>query len=147
MANYCNNFLELDCSFEESKEFLNNIKDSEGEVNFEILFPMPDNVEDPFKWGEDNWGTEGNGGSGSTFSYNTVSFYTAWTPPIEFLDTVSKQYPNIIFTLYYFEPGCDFAGIAIIQNGKRKEDCWDTCDSQLARDLFGNEFIEEITGI
>jgi hypothetical protein len=38
-------------------------------------------------------------------------FDSAWSPPEEAIETLSKQYPDIYFRLYFCEPGCSFAGI------------------------------------
>tara|TARA_R100000008_G_scaffold40816_1_gene23452 strand:- start:6622 stop:7230 length:609 start_codon:yes stop_codon:yes gene_type:complete len=48
----------------------------------------------------------------------SYSFSTAWAPPIEWMGTASLSYPELTFTLGYFEPGMDFAGVVSIQNGK-----------------------------
>jgi len=46
------------------------------------------------------------------------SFDTAWGPPIPWLATVAVLFPEIRFTLTYEEPGCDFAGVLVLQNGE-----------------------------
>jgi len=40
----------------------------------------------------------------------SVSFDTAWSPPIELVRGLAVKYPNLTFTLGYIEPGCSFAG-------------------------------------
>ena len=48
----------------------------------------------------------------------SVSFLTAWSPPVEGIVNVSKSYPNIVFVLRYAEAGNDFAGTVNIQSGE-----------------------------
>ena len=142
MPNYCENNLSIEGPIAECEDFMKNIKSSEEEVCFEILLPVPKNVEDSEEWFVDNYGTKWNGLNSEFFS-NEVSFYTAWSPPQPFFDTVSKMYPNLLFTLTYIESGMDFAGIAIFKNGNRLRDEYDSCGSELAREIFGDDYIDQ----
>lgn len=45
---------------------------------------------------------------------------TAWSPPIEFFEAMSKEY-GITVKMYYEEPLMDFAGETFIENGERRE--------------------------
>ncbi len=47
----------------------------------------------------------------------TYSFSTAWSPPMEWLSTASRKYPDLTFTLGYVEYGCDFAGKSVFEDG------------------------------
>lgn len=52
-----------------------------------------------------------------------VSYYfeTAWGPGIEAFDKIAADYPNILFTLYYEEPGMGFCGSDVWANGEHVE--------------------------
>ena len=47
-----------------------------------------------------------------------VSFLSAWNPPEEGICTISKEYPDLLFTLIYCEAGNDFAGETVFMNEK-----------------------------
>lgn len=73
MPNYCENNLSIEGPIAECEDFMKNIKSSEEEVCFEILLPVPKNVEDSEEWFVDNYGTKWNGLNSEFFS-NEVSF-------------------------------------------------------------------------
>ena len=50
-------------------------------------------------------------------------FYTAWSPPIEFLKRVAVQWPALIFVLAYEEPGMAFKGVAKFQGEINEDHC------------------------
>ena len=52
----------------------------------------------------------------------TYVFQTAWSPPLEWLHHVGKLYPHLEFKLSYNEPGYDFRGQLVIENGIVQED-------------------------
>ena len=41
-----------------------------------------------------------------------LDFDSAWSPPVRWLEKMSKKYPKVKFTLKYEEPGCCFMGVA-----------------------------------
>jgi len=62
----------------------------------------------------------------------TAQFETAWAPPEQGMLLISENWPNCVFGMAYSEPGMDFAGFVIIQNGlvitedsSRYPDCGD----------------------
>ena len=50
------------------------------------------------------------------------NFETPWSPPIEAFSKISKDYPNLLFCLYYEEPGMGFCGRNVWANGETKEE-------------------------
>ena len=50
-------------------------------------------------------------------------FYTAWSPPIELLQTVAVQWPTLKFILAYEEPGMAFKGLAKFQGEIHEDRC------------------------
>lgn len=49
--------------------------------------------------------------------FTEMAFETAWSPPLEFARKLSKKY-NAVVTLQFEEPGCDFGGEYIFENGE-----------------------------
>lgn len=143
MPNYCENNLLIEGKHEKVTEVLELLKGDDNEVTFEKILPIPKDVENCREWCLENYDTKWNGGCDSYFFDDTVSFYTAWSPPLVFFERTSKQFSELTFTLVYFEAGCDFCGISIFKNGSRIYEDSDTCDSKLARELFGEEYINE----
>ena len=47
----------------------------------------------------------------------TVSFDTAWAPPLEALKTLTTLFPSMVIDLKYFEGGMCFAGEAQFEDG------------------------------
>lgn len=81
-----------------------------------------------YNWQVKNWGTkwdiEAELVSGEPENNELVYvFNSAWSPPIEWLKKVSKDYPDLKFLLDYEEEGMGFKGITKAQNGKIK-DCY-----------------------
>jgi len=50
-------------------------------------------------------------------------FLTAWAPPTEWLKTISKKWPDLVFRLKYDEPGIGFFGVAKAINGIFEDKC------------------------
>lgn len=91
-------------------------------LNFHSLAPIPDDVlaaghEDAGHiWEEENWGCKW-GAANSTIlderdGHVAYEFDTAWSPPMEFLETVAKKWSSLVFVLEYEEPGMGFKGLA-----------------------------------
>ena len=142
MPNWCSNTLTITgprggcAAFKEKATGLCPwLKPEETEVemlNFHSLVPVPEEVlkagyeaagED---WERENWGCKW-GADGTTIvdegACITYEFYTAWSPPIEFLQTVAVQWPALVFVLAYEEPGIGFKGIAKFQGEIHEDHC------------------------
>src|SRR5436305_3570807 len=89
-------------------------------LNFHSLLPIPDEVlkaghaEAGKDWERANWGCKW-GARDSTIpgewdGYVEYEFYSAWTPPIEFFQTIAVQWPTLTFIPEYEEPGMAFKG-------------------------------------
>jgi len=76
-----------------------------------------------------NWGCKWGAQNSSVLDewpgHVEYTFDTAWSPPIELLTTVAKQWSNLTFILEYEEPGMAYKGIAKFQG----EVCEDHCIS------------------
>lgn len=52
----------------------------------------------------------------------TITFQTAWSPPIPIVEKASEMFPLLEFTLKYFERGGAFQGVYKIKDGTILED-------------------------
>ena len=50
-------------------------------------------------------------------------FQTAWMPPIQFLENIAKQFPDLTFLLDYNEPDAGFKGIAKFKSEVKEDHC------------------------
>jgi len=109
-------------------------EEAEGEpdaLNFHSLVPVPEEVlkagyeSAGYDWEMANWGCKwGASDPGVLEEWNghvEYEFYTAWSPPEKFLQTVAVQWPTLVFVLAYEEPGTGFKGLAKFQ-GEIHED-------------------------
>jgi hypothetical protein len=72
-------------------------------------------------------------------------FDTAWSPPIQAIDALSRQFPEVSFQLDYCKLGMFFAGTATFQDGDCHDDCNDEKSAvmKIACDIFGYEDEED----
>ena len=143
MPNWCLNTVE----FEGTPEQIKQVKDAiQKDALFGTLCPMPESVfrgdlgqderkacEDKgidnwYDWSVGNWGTKWEAsdlnlddeGTYDDCAHVTVSFSTAWSPPVNFYETLYENMnydcddmgdPEFKIRATYYEPGCDFIGI------------------------------------
>jgi len=50
-------------------------------------------------------------------------FDTAWSPPMQAIEALSRKFPDLAFQLRYCELGMGFAGTAMFQDGECHDDC------------------------
>lgn len=133
IPNWCSNLLSVVGSDEQVAQFVEIIQ-SEGEDDLLQRFvPLPnENLEDWYGWRIQNWGTKWDIPISDLYPPDDPEEYfchvpgitsvvyrfdTAWSPPIAAIETISQQYPDCLFMLVYDEPGMDFYGESIFQNG------------------------------
>ena len=77
---------------------------------------------DWYSWNTSNWGTKWDVSSPTTQFIDEdmfiVSYDTAWSPNINFVEQVSKMFPDLEFRLTFMEPGFNFCGVAYCTNGE-----------------------------
>jgi hypothetical protein len=93
-------------------------------LDFRKIIPEPKYPDDQawYEWRCENWGTKWNA-TGITRTIDisgdkgtlTYTFDTAWSPPLRIYQAIIHKYKTICMEVYYFEGGCDFAGL-IVQN-------------------------------
>ena len=101
------------------------------------LYPMPKELEGTkapsdnpnwYDWRVEHWGTKWDIDCCLNYDdedYLEYSFQSAWSPPVLFLEKVSKDFPLLRFILKYEEEGCGFLGRAIAVNGQVDDACLD----------------------
>lgn len=72
----------------------------------------------------------------------TLTFDTAWSPPVPVVAALCSQYPEISATLRFIEMGCWFAGTVEGVDGEIKEYPADDVRA-FGEDFFGMEFDDE----
>lgn len=96
-------------------EFRQAALDNQSKVSNEfmnVLFPRPAEEENWYDWNTNRWGTKWDVDvfvTESTDESVTISFDSAWAPPVGFYEHLTEQGYNV--TGYYYEPGMCFAGI------------------------------------
>lgn len=109
------------------------------ELDFERLMPMPKELDiafayndaeklaqqyqhnidnygykDWYDWSIANWGSKWNATSTIIFDESeehlSLYFDSAWSPPESWFKALCAAFPDVDFTLSYYEPGCWFAG-------------------------------------
>jgi hypothetical protein len=102
---------------------------------------------DWYDWSIAHWGTKWNIGKDvhidNLSECNiTLTFDTAWSPPIPVVEALCAQYPEISATLRYIETGCWFAGTVegadgVISDYPEPDVRW------FGKEFFGIEFDDE----
>jgi hypothetical protein len=67
------------------------------------------------------------------------NFESPWCSPLEAFDKISADYPNLLFCIYYEEPGMCFCGKVVWGNGERQE----SYESELIQNYFDEEYLYE----
>ena len=168
MPNWCLNKLTIEGDEEELNKFYEENKSDENELSFEKGVPPPENLDElsdeEFKkllindnslgssprWYEfncSNWGTKWdtndvniNQSDGELY----YDFMTAWSPPQQWLKTISQKYLDLKFTLESEEPGCDFWCLLVIENGEIIEEEEEDLTTRNFKKLYEQYPMEEI---
>ena len=86
-----------------------------GEIMWETYnFPDGKNDDRWYSWRLDNWDTKWEA-SEVEFECDdseilTVTFDTAWSPPEGVMTKLREKFPDVSFSCFYDEPGCESAG-------------------------------------
>jgi len=134
MPNWCENSLEVAGTKEDIKKFKSQ---ANLEAFFESFIPKPSDIflgdinqeaekkygdKNWYDWNIKNWGTKWDASEPELMKETErmliYNFLTAWSPPIEWLEKVTKLYPALRFKLTYNEPGMAFHGRAKAYQGK-----------------------------
>ncbi len=101
-----------------------------------------------YDWNVNNWGTKWDvDATLQNETENTLeyTFDTAWSPPVDWLRKVAKQFPKLTFTMNYKEEGMGFEGEAFGADGEVSDSTWDltTCSCSICGDDYEQEELNE----
>lgn len=126
MANHCYNFIEINGSEEDIKDFsklleLNDTQDNGCDVytNLINLFCNGE-IGENAKW----FDLESDQIEGDN-QYLRISGDSAWAPSLDLFVKISERYPSFVIRYEYEESGCGFSGWADIENGEMQDNCFD----------------------
>jgi len=112
MPNWVMNDLRISGEIEEVLLFIEENK-TDDKFMFSTLVPEPENNDDWYNWRVNNWGTKWD--IDGNVDVQKVAddcfrlyFTTAWEPPIAWLKSVIKNYPQLNFELNACDPGMDW---------------------------------------
>jgi hypothetical protein len=159
MPNWCSNVLEVNGEDKDIKKFYeeNRVEDDDDEndiqkteLSFRNSVPFSKGTWD-YNEAVRIWGTKWDTNDVDVNideEYLRYNFQTAWAPPREWLEKVAIKYPQLNFTLDYEEPGMDFMGKLVFENGECIEDMQDEYTSYHMREngLYDacNEIIQKL---
>ncbi len=129
MANTCENTLEITGDKEEITKFMKNVLEVEG-GGIEYQIPGSDDIL-PFGWLQSR-------------DESTIVFDSKWEAPIDNIVEMSKLHSAITFTLTYVIPADETAGIVKIQNAEIIRDEADDHTSDLAREILGDDYVDDL---
>jgi len=122
MPNWCENKLTVENITADFIEYLN----AEG-FSFAKMAPIEDQngdieqkLEQISSWGT-KWDLDDDAQeavAATLISDGVAWLHTAWTPPIEALTALSQKFREVVFTLAYYEGGCEIWGICEIHDGR-----------------------------
>lgn len=111
MPNYVINKIFIQARPETAQAIINTICNEKGEMDFEKVIPMPENIyrgdlgqeelkkygkNNWYNWSLENWDTKWN----AFDSYSTnkhIIFCTAWSAPTKVIEQLSEMYPKVRF--------------------------------------------------
>lgn len=128
MANNCYNFIEINGSEEEIKDFarlleFNDTQEHGGDV-YKNLINLFCNGNLDFGDGNAKWFDIEHDQIEGDNQYLRISGDSAWSPSLDLFVKISERYPSFKIRYEYEENGCDFSGWADIENGEMQDNCF-----------------------
>lgn len=126
MPNWCENVLVVQAPTpERASEIIDMLRDEvdKTDLSFHGVIPMPPELVEGgwYEWRLANWGTKWNANdvqmTVDPHHAGVIQYYfqTAWSPPVEWVETFAERHPDLILTLSYDEPGMDFGGYVVLR--------------------------------
>jgi hypothetical protein len=131
MPNWCYNSLYVKGDTKELSKFIDKGKEyNENDIDMKSDLSMKNFLPIKGKWNSDSacdaWGTKWDIQANLHYEEDDglacYDFDSAWSPPITFINRVSKLFKKLSFLLNYNEPGMNFSGSYQVQNGEVKQD-------------------------
>ena len=144
MANMCENYLRISGPADDVGRFKERAMgyspwhmpvsgEAPEPLNFHSLLPIPDEVlaagyhAAGYEWEYEHWGCKwGACGSRIVDDWDEGLLYefdSAWSPPLQFIEQVSRQWPTLVFVLEYEESGDGYKGLAKAEAGTLEDHC------------------------
>lgn len=153
MPNWCENKLTVEGDLKDIKKFYieNSNFGSNDQTNLTFRKGVPDIPDFTYESCIQYWGTKWDAndvtcnGEEGRLNPNDLKeelqyeFNTAWSPPTRWLNSVGRNYPELIFKLSYNEPGCDYWGYYSMSEGAVDNDITDSLSN------YGNDFTNKIS--
>lgn len=131
MPNWCTNRLSVYGPIADLKKFAEGATDPDNTLKryeqrklniLSTYVPLPEGLDDWYDWCIANWSTKW-GDCETVITYMgsdelTISFESAWSPPIVGLVKVSEKFPTLKFSFSFMEPGMGFVGGASMSAGR-----------------------------
>lgn len=140
MPNWCSNHLSITGEKERMDAFKNRLRlnqDEEPELSFSAFVPTETMSQSIARWGT-KWDLYPTLPTVDLDDELFFDFETAWSPPIEWLLSVSRIFPELEFRLAYFEPGMQFAGSHTIRGEEVEEEFYE--EDHLYKTFILHEF-------
>ena len=126
MPNWCHNKLRVTGNKKNITKFKKDVNNKKEKTALCLnnLVPMPKKYYENgrwYSWATTNWGTKWDVGARlikDQVNLLKYEFDSAWSPPIEWVRTISGQYPGLSFRLEYDEPGKAFNGFYSCKDGE-----------------------------
>lgn len=161
MANNCYNFIEINGSEEEIKDFLGHLelndKQEKGcDVYENLINTFCGGIEKRYGDGNAKWFDLEHEQTEDDATYLRITGDSAWSPSLMLFTAISEKYPSFKIRYEYEEMGCDFSGWADIENGQMEDhtfaywegkiamDASDALDSAITNELECYETEEEL---
>lgn len=145
MPNHCESDLRVNGPKTEVERFFETLRGDKGALDADKIIPYPEHFKEldakakahtfrtgehiadgynsgGYEWCISNWGTKWGMYNfselifGKTFA--TVSFQSAWAPPLPLILKASEMFPKLVLTLKYYEMGAGFKGTYKVQGGR-----------------------------
>ena len=131
MPNWCENNISISGPLDKIKNLYDSIC-SKGLLT--ALVPRPEDEDNWYEWNIENWGTKWDieayiAPRDENDDTGQLNFDSAWSPPIDAFVEISSQFPELRIECRYFEEGCNFVGVCIIEDGAVVAEDEDSCDS------------------
>lgn len=153
MPNWCQNVLTIENM---DPEFMDIIR--EKGFSFKVFVPIDEtnSTESQLDDAVYHWGTKWDVDNGEHLAEELlqgrdVSFETAWSPPVDFLNRLFERFPNMSIILRYLEEGMGFCGWAGVDNGTFVDRCIDYSEDpegyvKFIQDNFDPDFVIDEQG-
>lgn len=154
MPNWCFNSLSVTGPAADLENFIikasgNNTAET---LSLDALYPLPED-EDWYEWQTTNWSTKWDINKEDLSMYKELdvghvsySFPTAWSPPVNWLIKVCKDFPELSFELIYEESGEGYAGVMSCVNGVAEDNTYyygNPGYREFCIENFGDEYFPE----